>query len=121
MHQSSQDTIEELSPRQVAELLQARQILLIDVREPGEYAVQRIPEALLHPLSTFDAAALPPDQPRRIVFHCGSGKRSALAAQARLASGASCAAHMAGGMGAWTTQGLPFIEIDPATGKPVRR
>lgn len=121
MHESTQDAIEELSPLQVAELLRERRILLIDVREPSEYAVQRISEALLHPLSSFDAAALPPDQPRRVVFHCGSGKRSMLAAQARLAGGASQAAHMTGGMGAWTAQGLPFIEIDPATGKPVRR
>jgi rhodanese-related sulfurtransferase len=121
MPESTPGAIQELSPRQVAELLRERRILLIDVREPSEYAVQRISEALLHPLSTFDAAALPPDQPRQVVFHCGSGKRSALAAQARLASGAPRATHMTGGMAAWTAQGLPVIEIDPATGKPVRR
>jgi len=121
MNKPAQGVIEELSPEQVAKLLQEREILLIDVREPSEYAVQRIPEALLYPLSTFDALALPPDQPRRVVFHCGSGKRSAMAAQARLAAGAPRTAHMAGGMGAWTAAGLPVIEIEPATGKPVRR
>jgi rhodanese-related sulfurtransferase len=92
--------------------------LLIDVREPAEYAVQRIPGALLYPLSTLDASLLPPDGPRRIVFQCGSGKRSELAARAHLGAGASVVAHLAGGIGAWMAAGLPTIRIDPATGKP---
>lgn len=121
MHESPQEAVDELSPRQVAELLGKRQILLIDVREPREYAVQRIAEALLHPLSAFEAGAIPFDGPRRIVFYCGSGKRSLQAAQACLAAGARQVAHMTGGMTAWTALGLPVIEIDPATGEPVRR
>lgn len=109
--------LEELAPRQVAELLNSHQILLIDVREPDEFATQRIAGALLCPLSTLDARALPPDGPRRVVFQCGSGKRSALAAQARLAAGASQVAHLTGGIGAWKAAGLPVLQIDPATGK----
>lgn len=109
--------LEELSPRQVAELLNLRQILLVDVREPDEYAAQRIAGALLFPLSTLDALALPPDGPRRVVFQCGSGKRSALAAQARLAAGAAQAAHLTGGITAWKMAGLQVLQIDPATGK----
>jgi rhodanese-related sulfurtransferase len=110
-------TLEELTPHEVADLLSARQILLVDVREPDEYATQRIPGALLFPLSTLDASALPPDGPRRVVFQCGSGKRSALAAQARLAAGAPRAAHLAGGIGAWKSAGLPVLQLDPATGR----
>jgi rhodanese-related sulfurtransferase len=113
----SPTTLEELTPREVADLLRARQILLVDVREPDEYAAQRISGALLFPLSTLDASALPPDGPRRVVFHCGSGKRSALAAQARLAAGAPRAAHLAGGIGAWKSAGLPVLQLDPATGR----
>ena len=56
-------------------------------REPEEYAAERISGALLYPLSTFDAATLPDDGPRRVVFHCGSGKRSLAAAERRLAAG----------------------------------
>ena len=109
--------LEELSPCQVAERLNAHQILLIDVREPDEYAAQRIAGALLYPLSTLDALALPPDESRQVVFQCGSGKRSALAAQARLAAGASRVAHLTGGIGAWKSAGLPVLQIDPSTGK----
>lgn len=117
MNHVDQNSIEDLSPRQVSELLNARQILLIDVREPDEYAAQRIAGALLYPLSTLNALALPPDGPRRVVFQCGSGKRSAMAARARLAAGAPGAAHMLGGIGAWQAAGLPVLQIDPATGK----
>lgn len=121
MSQAHPPAIENLSPNQVAALLAAGEILLIDVREPNEYATQRIAGALLYPLSTFDASVLPPDQPRRIVFQCGSGKRSATAAAARIKAGAHRAAHLAGGIAAWTDAGLPVIHIDPATGKPLTK
>jgi len=121
MSQPSHLAIDNLAPREVAKLLAARQILLIDVREPEEYATQRIAGALLYPLSTLDALALPPDEPRRVVFQCGSGKRSALAAQSRLAAGATRTAHLAGGIAAWVAEGLPVIHVDPATGKIVSK
>ena len=117
MNQPVAAPIEELSPRQVADLLNARRILLVDVREPDEYAAERIAGALLFPLSTLDAAALPPDESRAVVFQCGSGKRSAQAAQARLVAGAPRAAHLTGGIGAWRAAGFPVVRIDPATGK----
>ncbi len=119
MSELQRQSIEELSAQQVAKLLADGRILLIDVREPDEFAAQRIAGALLYPLSTFDASMLPPDEPRRLVFQCGSGKRSAMAAAARLAAGAGDVAHLAGGIGAWTAAGFPVIRLDPATGKAV--
>jgi rhodanese-related sulfurtransferase len=101
--------IERLQPEKVAQMLKAGQILLIDVREPAEYAAERIRGALLYPLSTFDATALPPDGPRQLVFHCGSGKRSLTAAEKRLAAGQPRAAHMEGGIGTWKAAGLPVV------------
>ncbi|MEP7314299.1 MAG: rhodanese-like domain-containing protein, partial [Pseudomonadota bacterium] len=62
---------------------------------------------------------LPPDEARKIVFQCGTGKRSEIAARSRLASGAPQAAHLAGGIGAWVAAGLPVMHIDPSTGKPL--
>ncbi len=101
--------IENLDPAEIALLLHAGKLLLIDVREPEEYASERIPGALLYPLSSFDAATLPDDGPRRVVFHCGSGKRSLAAAERRLAAGQPHAAHMSGGIAAWKAAGLPVI------------
>lgn len=114
----TQAPIENLEPAEVARRLAAGEILLVDVREPAEFAAERISGALLYPLSTFDAVRLPPDGPRQLVFHCGSGKRSLAAAERRLAAGATRAAHMRGGMLAWKAAGLPAITVDPATGLP---
>src|SRR5665213_4306166 len=106
--------IETLAPADVARLLKAGELLLIDVREPAEYATERIHGALLYPLSTFDASALPDDGTRRVVFHCGSGKRSLMAAEKRLAAGQEHAAHMGGGISAWTAAGLTVIALGGA-------
>lgn len=116
-HKHHDSPLAELSPREVAALLQAGEIILIDVREPQEYAAERIHGALLYPLSTFDPRMLPDDRKRRVVLHCGSGKRSAAAAQQCIDAGAERFTHMAGGIGAWKTAGLPVIRIDPATGR----
>ena len=112
------DEITELEPEEVKDLLDAGKVLLIDVREPGEYAVERIPGALLFPLSTFDATQLPPDGGRQVVFQCASGGRSLTAARARKAIG-HAAAHMAGGISQWKAHGLPVIRVDPRTGRPL--
>ena len=103
--------IETLEASEVSQLLQAGKILLIDVREPSEYASERIAGALLYPLSTFDASMLPDDGPRRVVFHCGSGKRSLTAAERRLGAGQTLVAHMGGGIAAWKAAGLPVISL----------
>lgn len=101
--------VETLDPTEVWRLLEAGKVLLIDVREPAEYAAERIQGALLYPLSTFNAAVLPPDGSRRVIFHCAGGKRSLDAAEKRLAAGSSHAAHMGGGIAAWKTAGLPVL------------
>jgi rhodanese-related sulfurtransferase len=118
MAQHVHSPLHELAPTEVKHLLDTRKIVLIDVREPHEYEAERIAGALLFPLSTFEAAALPPDEPRRVVFHCGSGKRSAAAAALRVLTGIHSVAHMTGGIQAWKSAGLPVIKLDPETGKP---
>lgn len=118
-HPDSPDTgtLHELDAAQVLELLRARQAVLIDVREPGEFEAERIPGALLFPLSTFDPACLPVGGPKRIVFQCGTGRRSALAARHLLDGGTAEAAHLAGGIRAWKEAGLPLTRVDPASGR----
>lgn len=106
----------ESSPQEVFDALEQGGIILIDVREPSEYGAERIHGALLYPLSTFDAALLPTGgQP--VVFHCGSGKRSAAAYQQCAMAGVTVRSHMAGGLMAWKAARLPVISVDPATGR----
>ena len=106
----------DLSPQTVAADLKAQRILLIDVREPAEFAVERIHGALNMPLSTFDPATLPAAGDKLIVFQCAGGKRSAMAVDRCQKAGHKIEAHLAGGIMAWKAQGLPTSAIDAATG-----
>ena len=108
MNRVTTDGVVEYVPQDVQSLLAEGRILLIDVREPDEYARERIPGALLYPLSTFDAAHLPGDGARAVVFHCAAGGRSLTAARVRRAPGQP-AAHMAGGIPAWKAIGVPTL------------
>jgi rhodanese-related sulfurtransferase len=109
MPPNNSESIETLEPAAVSLLLNTGKVLLIDVREPAEYASERISGSFLYPLSTFDATAIPADGPRRVVFQCGSGKRSLAAAEKCLAAGRSHAEHMGGGIAAWKAAGLPVV------------
>ena len=105
-----------VDPAELARLMRAGRAWVVDVREPNEYVAERIPGALLFPLSSFDAAALPSDGERTLVFHCAGGKRSMDAAQRRLANGAARATHLGGGIAAWKAAGLPVISAGEQVG-----
>ena len=111
----------DVSPKLVHDRLARHEIVLIDVREPQEYAAERIHGALLFPLSTFDPGALPLPKDRPVVLHCGSGKRSAKALAVCAAAGVPVHQHMAGGLLAWKAAGLPVVSLDMGTGAVVDR
>ena len=108
------------TPEQVHAWLANGEILLVDVREANEYAFERIPGALLYPLSTFDPKAIPETE-RKLVVQCAGGVRSLRAAQALVAAGHPHVINLEGGLNAWKAAGLPVIRIDPATGQVVDR
>lgn len=108
--------ITQATPAEVRAALASGEILLVDVREPNEYAFERIPGALLYPLSTFDPRAVPADG-RRLVVHCAAGRRSMMAAQQLVAAGHSAVINLDGGLAAWKSAGMPLIRVDPATGQ----
>jgi rhodanese-related sulfurtransferase len=84
------------------------EVLLIDVREPAESARERIPGAVLMPLSSFDPAKIPDAPGKHLVLLCASGIRSSQAAQRLLANGAAEVTHLKGGIGAWKQAGYPI-------------
>lgn len=116
---SARPTLRETTAAEIAQGLRSRSLLLVDVREPAEYAAERIHGALLFPLSSFDPAALPSDPARPVVFHCGSGKRSAVAVGRCLEAGVPAFTHMKGGIIAWKAAGQPTVRLNPATGAVV--
>lgn len=88
-----------------------RPMYLVDVREPVEYEIVRIPGSVLVPKGRIvdgDATAtLPRD--RQIVLYCKSGFRSAAALAAVRAAGHADAVHLAGGIDAWITTVDPTL------------
>jgi rhodanese-related sulfurtransferase len=104
------------TPQAVHAALSSAQAVLIDVREPMEFAAERNHGALNMPLSTFEPAGLPLLSSQTLIFACGSGKRSRTALDILAATRPLPAAHLAGGIAAWKAAGYPTIRIDPATG-----
>ena len=98
--------VRDLTPAEVAEGIKDGRMLLVDIREPNEIAVERFPDALELPLSTFDPADLDPEG-RQVVFTCRSGNRSARLSIACQDQGLPYDAHLAGGILAWKAAGLP--------------
>ena len=96
-------------------------VQLIDVREPAEFAAERIHGALNFPLSTFDPGALPAAGDKLMVLQCGSGKRSATAIGHCQKAGHTIDSHLAGGIMAWKAAGLPTVTIDSGTGSVLDR
>jgi adenylyltransferase/sulfurtransferase len=85
-------------------------IHLVDVREPAEYEIVKIPGSVLIPkgdiISGQALAELP--QEKQLVLYCKSGVRSAEALAAVKAAGFKDAVHVHGGVSAWVRQ------IDPS-------
>ncbi len=94
-----------LTPKMVEELRANDEIVIIDVREPEEYAVGRIPGATLIPLGELAkrTGEIPTDKP--VVMVCRSGNRSAQAVQILQKAGFTNIHNMTGGMIEWTAAG----------------
>jgi len=101
--------VRDLTPQEVAQGLHDGRLVLVDVREPNETAVERFPEAVLVPLSNFDPAAIPDPAGRDVVFACRSGRRSVTASLAAQEQGFPYGSHLAGGILAWKQAGFETI------------
>ncbi|HEX4041525.1 MAG TPA: rhodanese-like domain-containing protein [Xanthobacteraceae bacterium] len=101
-------SVRDLTPQQVARGLEEDRIILVDVREPNETALERIPGSVLMPLSAFDPAAIPEPEGRDVVFSCRSGRRSVTASLAAQEQGFAYSSHLAGGILEWKAAGLPI-------------
>lgn len=112
--------IDELSPQQAQALLkQEADVLLLDVREPGEHEQGHIANALLVPRGILEAAADPgfPNhlpvlangRERTVLVYCATGGRSAMAAATLKLMGFPRVYSMDGGFGRWQQEGLPVV------------
>jgi rhodanese-related sulfurtransferase len=107
------DLPEELSPRQVADLVRDDGAQLVDVREPFEHEAGRIAGDVHIELERLTLEADSIDRARPVVFYCRSGSRSALAAAAFRQAGWD-AYNLEGGLQKWVERGH---ELDPPDGE----
>jgi len=88
-------------------------LLLVDVREPSEWEIVRIPGSVLIPQGRFhDGTALtelPRDLP--IILHCKSGHRSANCLTILLNAGFSDVVHLESGVIGWIQQIDPSLPV----------
>jgi rhodanese-related sulfurtransferase len=80
-------------------------MLIVDVREPHEFAAGHIPGAVLLPLSQFDPDLVPVDSGKRIVFSCAAGVRSMQALAIAQGAGLALTEHYRGGFKEWAGMG----------------
>ena len=97
-----------ISPRELSSLLNnGEAITIIDVREPYEWNIGRIPTARLMPLGSMPDAAAAIDRNSDIVVYCHHGVRSDLAAQDLVEIGFRHVRNLIGGIDRWSR------EVDP--------
>lgn len=99
--------------------LDARDAVLLDVREASEFEFENVPGSLLLPLSFLDPTTFPPINERKVVVICAMGKRGEAARKQLADAGIANIHNLVGGLDAWKkagfeTQGGRYEAIDYA-------
>jgi rhodanese-related sulfurtransferase len=98
----------QISAKEVSErAARGEKLLLVDVREPWEYDLCRIPGATLIPLGTLPANLNTLLDADEVICYCHHGMRSLDAAVWLRHQGVESAKSMAGGIERWS------VEVDP--------
>ena len=102
-------SIPQILPLEAKRRLEAGTAVLIDIREPAEYARENIAEARLVPLSVFGPDKFVQERAAAtsIIFHCQSGNRTCMNFDKLEAAGLPDIYVLEGGLGAWKEAGLP--------------
>ena len=113
--QEARATIDNLTPDQVQAEVDAGKAVLVDIRDSAELSTGVIPGAVhasrgmlefhADPASPMHKAELDPG--KRVILHCASGGRSALAGQTLKSLGYQNVGHLDGGFKAWQAAGKP--------------
>lgn len=101
---------DEITPRGLdTRLRSGAQVAVIDVREPYEWAIARLPTARLIPLNSLPNAVTSLDPDAETVVYCHHGMRSAAAQDWLRDQGFSRVRNLVGGIDRWS------LDVDPST------
>lgn len=104
-------TLLPLPPADVRARINAGRAVLIDIREPDEFARSHIAGAQSRPLSGWEQAHIQIAPDADVIFTCRSGMRTHGACDRLAARVAGQAFVLEGGLDGWTRAGLP-LETD---------
>lgn len=115
MVKEAKQQVENLTPQQVSEELKNGNATIIDIREAEELQNGKIAGSVHAPRGMLEFYADPTlpyhkpefDKNKRLVLHCASGGRSALAAKTLKEMGYENVAHLDGGFKGWKEAGMP--------------
>jgi rhodanese-related sulfurtransferase len=109
--------VSKISPKEADKLVADGKAILVDVREPTEWAETGVAEkAVLLPKSDFDGAQklwkdfLAQNSDKEVILYCRSGKRAGVIGATLAAKGIKVA--NAGGFSEWEAAGLPTRKVD---------
>ncbi len=97
------------APMMAEELASADPPLLLDIRNPREWATEHIAGSVNIPLNHLQERIAEIPRDRRIAVHCAGGYRSSIAASILHRYGITNLIEMAGGLAAWDTARLPVV------------
>jgi hydroxyacylglutathione hydrolase len=97
------------APMVADELAGANPPLVLDIRNPREWASKHIEGSLNIPLNHLQERMAEIPRDRRIAVHCAGGYRSSIAASILHQYGITNLIEMAGGLAAWEAAKLPVI------------
>jgi rhodanese-related sulfurtransferase len=94
---------------QATHLINREEALVVDVREPNEFATGHVLGAKNLPLARLDSsgADLAKRKERPVIVYCDGGERSAKALASLKKQGFTRVANLSGGIAAWQQAGLP--------------
>ena len=102
--------VNEIGPKEVKAMIDERKdFILIDVREPHEFQIGRIPTSNLIPLGDLPKRLAELDPNAQYVLHCKMGGRSAKGCDVLRAAGFKRVLNMTGGITAWSEQVDPSV------------
>jgi len=100
----------EVGPLEAVQMINRKDALLLDLREPGEFAGGHAPNARNVPLGQLEkrTGELEKFKGKPVVLACQSGSRSHSATAVLKKAGFSEIVVLAGGIAAWQQAGLPL-------------
>lgn len=104
-------TVTNIDVQTAKKWLDSGEAMMLDVREPAEYAAVCIQCAHLKPLSSFSSETMTLNSNKKVIVHCRSGQRSQAACEKLSKAHPNIAIYnLEGGIVAWEKAGFDIIK-----------